>query len=111
MANPTSGHGTVGDASDPDGIAPVRSFQADFGADGEAARAPSLEGVGRSSAPQWRLMENERATGVPMKSTRDLDAGWNSRAMVAIVDGTTIRRGGPVLRDLKANSFFTMLRT
>ena len=25
--------------------------------------------------------------------------------------GAAIRRGGPVLRDLKANSFFTMLRT
>jgi NADH:ubiquinone oxidoreductase subunit len=45
-----------------------------------------------------------------MKSTSDA-AGWISRPIGPIVGGAPIRRGGRVLRDLKANSFFTMLQT
>jgi NADH:ubiquinone oxidoreductase subunit len=37
--------------------------------------------------------------------------GWTSLAILPIVRGAAIRRGGAVLRDLKANSFFTMLQT
>jgi NADH:ubiquinone oxidoreductase subunit len=55
-------------------------------------------------------MANEAATGVPKESTSG-GVGWISRPIAPIVGGAPIRRGGRVLRDLKANSFFTMLQT
>ena len=43
--------------------------------------------------------------------TQAFQADWTSPAILPIVRGAAIRRGGAVLRDLKANSFFTMLQT